>query len=195
MIHQISGTATAEAYFKYADGRDSGKKGSVKKLKSVDSAYVVEVSSEVKGKSVGKLSEKEIKSIKDQVEKTSSSLSDLVEKLILKQQGNQTYFSVTIQILGGNGEIVTSQTDAQQAISENGEWGVNAVSDRIVEFAKSVSDNDPSKLTVLKKAIDRGFADAGRTFGRELPDICGQTYDAVMRKLDDWAGGTSAAAE
>ena len=73
-------------------------------------------------------------------------------------------------------------------ISEDGPFGVKAVSDRIVDFAIAVSGNDTSKLGELKAAIDKGFEKARDAFGGTLPDICNRTYDEAMRKLDEWAG-------
>lgn len=77
---------------------------------------------------------------------------------------------------------------AKQAISENGEFGVQAVSDRIVDFAISACGNDKSKLETMKAAIEEGFSQAREAFGGTLPDICNQTHDEIMRKLDEWAG-------
>lgn len=77
--------------------------------------------------------------------------------------------------------------EAKQAISENGEYGIKAVSGRIVNFAIAASGGDKSKLEELKAAIDKGFEEAKKAFGGQLPDICSQTYDEIMKKLDDWS--------
>ena len=146
--------------------------------------YVVDIGSSHDGGGGGKLSAGQIKEIKQQVEATNASLRDLVEKLLSKQGG--AYHTAFDEI-----EFDSDMTpaEAQEAISEDGYWGVNAVSDRIVAFAVAVSGNDASKLEELKAAIDKGFALAGKALGGELPDICSQTYDTVMEKLDKWASG------
>jgi hypothetical protein len=36
--------------------------------------------------------------------------------------------------------------------------------------------------------VENGFQEALDAFGGRLPDISYDTYDAVMKKLDDWAG-------
>jgi hypothetical protein len=89
-----------------------------------------------------------------------------------------------------NGAVIDMRTvnQAKLAIAEDGPFGVKAVSERIVQFAIAVSGDDPAKLGELKSAIDKGFAEARKALGGTLPDICNQTYDEVMRKLDDWAG-------
>jgi hypothetical protein len=76
---------------------------------------------------------------------------------------------------------------AKEAISEDGEFGVKAVSNRLVDFAIAISGGDKSKLSELVAAIDEGFAAARKALGGELPEICRQTYDETMRKLNAWA--------
>lgn len=113
---------------------------------------------------------------KQETERMTENLRAYIHKLIINQ---------------GNAGKLTIDTDtvekARQAISEDGEWGVQAVSDRIVAFAVAISGDDPTKLATLKAAIEKGFAEAGKALGGALPDICMQTRDAVMTKLDAWA--------
>jgi hypothetical protein len=78
---------------------------------------------------------------------------------------------------------------ANELISEDGPLGVKAVSDRIAGVAIAFTGGDPDKLPELKAAIEKGFGQAAKVFGGELPDICNQTYDEVMRKLDEWEAG------
>lgn len=40
----------------------------------------------------------------------------------------------------------------------------------------------------MKDAIDEGFLGAQEAFGGALPEISQQTYDAIMEKLDAFAG-------
>ena len=77
---------------------------------------------------------------------------------------------------------------AQEAISEDGEFGVAKTAERIVSFAKAISGGDVSKLDTLKKAITKGFDEAEKILG-ELPEVSKETYKEVMRQLDSWASG------
>ena len=149
-----------------------------------EDAYIVDIKSS-EGRTGNKLSLDQIAAIKRQVEAANASLRNLVEKLLKKQC---SAYSTAFQDIEFDSDMTVSE--AQEAISEDGYWGVNAVSDRIVAFAKAVSGNDPSKLAELKAAIDKGFKLAGDVFGGELPGICGDTYNAIMRKLDEWAAGS-----
>ncbi len=82
----------------------------------------------------------------------------------------------------------TAQKEAQAMIAEGGESSAANVSDRIVEFAKAVSGGDKSKLELLKTAIEKGFDAAREAFDdKKLPDICMETHELIMSKLDAWA--------
>lgn len=80
-----------------------------------------------------------------------------------------------------------TQLSAQQAIAEDGEWGVEAVAGRILDFAKAISGGDPSKIEMLRSAVNEGFAAAEKVWGGTLPEISYQTRDRVMQGFDEWA--------
>ena len=114
-----------------------------------------------------------------------SSLKEMLAK-ILEEQG------VTTQIAREGDSIDFTDLTPQKArelISEDGFLGVDQVSDRIVQFAISISGNDPAKLEEIKASIYKGFQMASMALGGTLPDISMKTYDAVMDKLNAWAEG------
>jgi len=82
---------------------------------------------------------------------------------------------------------------ARELISEDGYLGVEQTSDRIVQFAISISGNDPNRLEEIKASINKGFQMASKALGGTLPDISMKTYDAIMDKLNDWAEGSDEA--
>lgn len=136
-----------------------------------------------------KLSSSQIADLQAQADIATENLRKLVEQLILKQGKNykaadEAASQDQLNQLG----ITTDDVEAaNQAISEDGDYGVKAVSDRLVNFAINVSGGDKSKLSELMSAIDKGFSAAKDAWGGELPDICQQTYDETMKKLKDWA--------
>ena len=87
--------------------------------------------------------------------------------------------------------------NAKNDIAEDGYWGVNQTSDRIFDFAKALSGEDESKMQEMVKAVEKGFKEATKSWGRDLPDISNQTYKAVMDKFDKWFedNGSSARTE
>lgn len=79
-----------------------------------------------------------------------------------------------------------TRAEAQSQIGEDGKWGVEATSTRILDFAKAISGGDPEKAETLRNAVIKGFKEAEKAWGGKLPDICQQTYDKVMAGFDDW---------
>lgn len=140
-----------------------------------------------------KLSETDIAKLQAQAEATTENLRRLVQELILKQNGNAKASDANSsqELLDSLGITSDDVAAAQDAISEDGEFGVDAVSDRLVDFAIAVSGGDKSKLSELVSAIDKGFSEASKALGGELPDISQKTYDETMRKLNEWASGDS----
>ncbi|MCM1494777.1 MAG: hypothetical protein NC089_03160 [Bacteroides sp.] len=134
-----------------------------------------------------------------------SSLKSLVEKVITKQ-GN-TYASANSSDIMNNsafwnairtGNFTVDAATAAQAqadIAEDGYWGVNQTSDRLVEFAKAAAGGDSSKIEKMRSAIQKGFEAAKKLWGGELPGISQDTYDATMKKLDQWAEEAGVATE
>ncbi len=107
---------------------------------------------------------------------------------ILKEQG------IDFKIATGDQDIDISQLtpeDAQALIADDGYFGVEQTSDRIVDFAIGMAGGDPSRLAKIKEGVDKGFNEALEAFGGTLPEISYKTYDAVMEKLDAWAENAS----
>ena len=105
---------------------------------------------------------------------------------VLEEQGTTT------QIASGDSSIDfmdLTPEKANEMISEDGYLGVEQTSDRIVQFAKSLSGNDPNRLEEIKAGINKGFQMAGEALGGTLPDISMKTYNAVIDKLNAWAEG------
>ena len=114
-------------------------------------------------------------------------LRNIVSSL-LKEQG-----MTMAEAIDGKAYNIDEETQekAAELTAEDGFWGVEQTSDRIFEFAVNNAGNDTSKLDDIKAAIDKGFGMALDSFGGTLPEISYNTYDAVMEKLDSWAGETS----
>jgi hypothetical protein len=106
---------------------------------------------------------------------------------ILKEQG----IDFKIATGGAGAEEIDisqlTQEDAQALVADDGYFGVDKTSDRIVDFAIGLAGGDPSRLAAIKEGVDKGFNEALEAFGGQLPEISYKTYDAVMQKLDDWA--------
>jgi hypothetical protein len=118
----------------------------------------------------------------EETEKSTENLRNLVNELFQKQG---LEFE---KLLEKNEKIEIPEElrlEAERLVSEDGEFGIEKVSDRIIEFAKAVSGGDPSKIDELKEAVEKGFEEAEKILG-ELPEISSKTYDRIMEKFDDW---------
>ena len=92
-------------------------------------------------------------------------------------------------------QIIRTIEQAKKDISEDGYWGVEQTSDRLVSMAKALSGDDPSKADMLIDAIKKGFEQAGKDWGEDLPDICKKTIDTAIKKMEDWRDGVNPEAE
>jgi hypothetical protein len=118
-----------------------------------------------------------------------SQLQGIVEKLMSKQGDAYGKANDIWKFLAKGDYTVDAATklQAQQDISEDGYWGVKQTSDRIVDFANALTGGDPSKIEEMREAFKKGFKQATKAWGGDLPDISQQTYDAVMEKFDQMA--------
>jgi len=130
-------------------------------------------------KSVTKTDSFSLEKLKEESDRAYSTLRKLVEKL-LESQGRNYLDSCKKSELDQ-----PSKMEAARLVAEAGPLGAEAVSDRIVDFAKAISGGDKSKLDELIKAIDQGFREAARVLGG-LPEVSLKTYDLIMQKLDKW---------
>ncbi len=113
---------------------------------------------------------------------------DLLRGLVLnmfKEQG------IDYKIAADDTEIDISTLTPEQAqdlVADDGYFGVDKTSQRIFDLAVGIAGGDPAKIDAVRAGVEKGFQEAYKAMGDWLPDISYQTYDAVMQKLDDWAG-------
>lgn len=135
-----------------------------------------------------KIDTKKLAQIKQDFHKNTESFKVMVRSMIEKQGGN---VSDVLKALARGEEVnITVDADtklsAQEAISEDGYWGVNQTSERILEFAKTISGGDKSKIDTLINAFKEGFEAAREAFGGKLPEISQKTFDKVMEGFEAW---------
>ena len=112
-----------------------------------------------------------------------SAFRAMTQALIKAQSENYTgSLKADIQKIIGNVEI----DDADLSFDNDPEWGVEAVADRILAFAKALADGDPSKIAMLRDAVKKGYQMAEKAWGGALPGISGRTMDRVMQGFDEW---------
>lgn len=110
----------------------------------------------------------------------------------LMGQGNALASSDNIWSFLASGNYTVDEAarvEAQKSIEEGGYWSPENTASRIVDFAKALTGGDPSKIEDMRGAIDKGFKEATKAWGRDLPDITNDTYELIQKKLDAWANG------
>ena len=65
-------------------------------------------------------------------------------------------------------------------------WGVEAVAERLVTFAKTLAGNDEKMFATMKNAFLKGFSLAAGAVGGKLPDISHQTKARALELFDEW---------
>ena len=139
-------------------------------------------------KVTGKKDSVTIERLKAQAEEKTAQLRSLVEKMMTKQ-GTAYTNSTDIFTLLREGKLEVDPEIANQAakdISQDGYWGVEQTSERLVSFAKALAGNDPEKAEEMIAAVEEGFKQATKAWGDELPGICQDTLEATRQKLTDW---------
>lgn len=130
-----------------------------------------------------------INKMKADADEHTKQLQNIVQQLMTKQ--GQTFNNANDMwrfLASGKFEVdEATKLQAQKDIAEDGYWGVNQTSDRIIDFAKALTGGDPSKIEDMRDAFKKGYEQAEKTWGGKLPEISKQTYDAVMEKFDKMA--------
>lgn len=127
--------------------------------------------------------------MKADADERTAQFRSLVEKMMTQQGSAVGKADNMWKFLAGGNFTVTAdvKAQAQADIADDGYWGVNKTSDRIIDFAKALTGGDPDKIETMRKAFEKGFKQATGAWGKDLPDISNKTYSAVMDKFDKWA--------
>ena len=121
-------------------------------------------------------------------------MQSLVQKMFSKQGISIGTADDMWKVLASGNFTADADTIAQakEDISENGYWGVSQTSDRIFSFAEALAGGDAEQMEKMRAAVEKGFKEATKSWGKTLPSISSDTYDAVMKKFDDYAANKSA---
>lgn len=118
---------------------------------------------------------------------------EMLRQLVVNMLEEQ---NIDFKVATGSSEIdisTLSQEEAQELVADDGYFGVEQTSNRIVDFAIAAAGGDAGRLDAIKEGVQAGFNEALEAFGGWLPEISYNTLDSVMTKLDDWAQGIESA--
>lgn len=129
-----------------------------------------------------------VQKLKADTDSRVANLKSLVENMFMKQGKKITDSDSMWKMLAEGNFTVDAETaaKAKEEISEDGYWGVKQTSDRIFDMAVALSGGDSAKMDKMLGAFKKGFEAATKAWGRTLPDISQQTYDAVLEKFENY---------
>ena len=131
-----------------------------------------------------------VKSLKADLENQTTRFTNMMMQMFQKQgitgltAGSDSFWR---QIASGNFTVdAKTKAEAQEAISEDGYWGVKQTSQRIFDFAKALAGDDVEQMKKMQAAVEKGFGQAKSAWGGELPSISGETYNAISDLFDEY---------
>lgn len=176
-----------------ATEKKTAEKKTAEKKNTEDTGVVYEPSKKTESKDTSKVNDYQsvIKQMKGELSSKNQQLQNLVDQLLSKQAKKYTTLKDLFTDLKDGKVDVDPATiaQAQKDVADDGYWGVDKTSDRLVDMAKALSGGDSSKADTLIAAIKKGFDQAADAWGGELPEICQKTIDAAVQKLNDWKSG------
>ena len=75
--------------------------------------------------------------------------------------------------------------EANELIKDDGYFGINKTSQRIIDFVIKGAGNDIERLKAGREGVLRGFSEAGEAWGGDLPDISHKTIERTIKALDE----------
>ena len=144
--------------------------------------------------SINKMSESDraslVQQLKSDMEQRKSQLMSIVQKTLSGQvgaYGKATGNDIWKTLASGNFTVdASTKAQAQKDISEDGYWGVKQTSQRLFDFASALAGDDVDKMKEMQAAMEKGFKQATKTWGRELPSISKDTLNAANKLFDDY---------
>lgn len=126
-----------------------------------------------------------VQQLKQDEENRRSQLSSLVQQMLSGQAGA----SNLANLFSPENLKNVSAADIAQAkedISEDGYYGIKQTSQRLFDFASALAGDDVDKMKEMQDAMMKGFEQATKAWGKELPEICKNTIDAANKLFDDY---------
>lgn len=192
-INSITNSVAAQQASTYTAAKTDYTEKKSESSAKTDTGVVYEKSSDQTSGTVTKKTDYAlINKLKADAEERTSQLRSLVEKMMTKQ-GVAIGTADSMWSFLAKGDFTVDEATRAQAqadIADDGYWGVDQTSDHILDFAKALSGNDPEKADLLLDAFKKGFKEATKSWGQDLPDISQRTYDAVVEKFNKWKNGT-----
>lgn len=188
----VNGIETQTSYIEtaqYAAGsKKTAKKDDTKSTEKKDEYVKSNTTQKDSTKQIYKKNTALVNQLKQDAENRKQQLIALVEKSLGNQgKAYNSLCELFTAIKDGKAAVDPAAVEqAKKDVAQDGYWGVKQTSDRFVEFAKALTGGDPSKADMMIEALEKGFEEAKKAWGGELPSICSETIKATKEKLTAW---------
>lgn len=171
---------------------EEGKKALEESKETTDKVVKTETAASKISAKVGKMTESErsnlVSKLQADQEARHKQLTDMVQKLFSTQANKYGQSNDMWRFLASGNFTVdaATKTQAQADIAEDGYYGVKKTSERMFEFAMALTGGDVDKMKEMQSAVEKGYKQAEKTWGGNLPDISKQTLDATNQLFEDY---------
>lgn len=212
MLNSTSSVLTSNVDAYTSSVKDQKERKKENSYTSEQVAAVYEKSSETSSKgtySVTKMSKEQrsalIEQLKSDQQTRQQQLMDIAKQLMTKQGKTfqDSIFSIetdddSVWKFLASGEYTVdeaAQAQAKEMISEDGYYGIKQTSERLFDFASALAGDDKEMMEKMQKAIHKGYAQATKAWGKDLPSICKDTLDATDKLFEDYYASKSSSVE
>lgn len=193
--------SVANTYAGYQDTAKVKTEENVKpteEKKAEESGVVYEKSSEPEQKatySINKMSKEDRAALVQQLKQDELDRRNQLSGLVQKMFSGQAGVSKLADLFSAENLKNVSAYDIERAkedVSEDGYWGVKQTSQRLFDFASALAGDDVEKMKEMQSAMEKGFKEATKAWGKELPSICQDTMSAANKLFDDYYASKNA---
>ena len=121
----------------------------------------------------------------DTIERLKSENEQRMANLVPQMLGKQINETNILEALHTGKFSAEDIEQAKKDTAEDGYWGVEQTSDRLVKFAVALTGGDPDKLDSMIEAFEKGYAEAEKQWGGDLPELTQRTREATLKKFQD----------
>lgn len=193
-INSVNGSSSVDTSMAYKPATAT-KKETVDKEQTAGVVYEKGTNSKPATYSINKMDEKQRSALVDKMKQDQadrqSQFMNMVSDMFSKQAQTGLFAggedSVWKFLAEGKFTVTeAAKAQAQQDISEDGYYGVKQTSQRLFDFASALAGDDVDKMKDMQKAMEKGFKEATKSWGRELPQISHDTLQAANDMFDDY---------
>jgi hypothetical protein len=101
--------------------------------------------------------------------------------------GKEIDGGLSLASIGYDGKPITELTpdEAKELVSDNGFFGIDQTSQRVSGFVISLAGDNVEALQEARRGVVKGFEEAEKMWGGELPEISYKTQEQTLKIIDE----------